>query len=215
MTWTMLGFKTACQVMQNRAETLHLRCLLMPRMSLWRLMVISAFWRATSSRNWEVPLRLLPAACTSFPYICTTSKSFLKHGLSREVERLVKEHIPGFKFRLRWQCVCCAQTGHNGPCSRLTRKQSEVHPTIENSRLNSLSICQPEELRLLIYAVLAQRVVHGRPQLLLEDVLLALLIAALAPRGRSSFGRRRLCSLPTCGSKSDVRISFRRRVDFY
>ena len=79
----------------------------------------------------------------------------------------------------------------------------------------SLSICQPEELRLLIYAVLAQRVVHGRPQLLLEDVLLALLIAALAPRGRSSFGRRRLCSLPTCGSKSDVRISFRRRVDFY
>ena len=205
--------------MQNRAETLHLRCLLvMPRMSLWRLMVISAFWRATSSRNWEVPLRLLPAACTSFPYICTTSKSFLKHGLRGDFDGSVKELIPGFKFWLRWQCVCCAQTGHNGTCSRLTRKQSEVHTMIEISRLNSLSICQPEELRLLIYAVLAQRVVHGRPQLLLEDVLLALLIAALAPRGRSSFGRRRLCSLPTCGSKSDVRISFRRRhnwVDFY
>ena len=214
-----MGFKTACQVIQNRAVALHLRCLLMPSMSLWRLMVISAFWRATSSRNWEVLLRLLPAACTSFPYICTTSKSFLKHGLSGEFERFVNEHIPAFKFRLRWKCVFCAMTGgHNGPCSRLTRKQSEVHPTIENSRLNSLSICQPEELRLLIDAVLAQRVVHGRPQLLLEDVLLALLIAALAPRGRSSFGRRRLCSLPTCGSKSDVRISFRRRhncVDFY
>ena len=206
--------------MQNRAfKALHLRCLLvMPRMSLWRLMVISAFWRATSSRNWEVPLRLLPAACTSFPYICTTSKSFLKHGLRGDFDGSVKELIPGFKFWLRWQCVCCAQTGHNGTCSRLTRKQSEVHTMIEISRLNSLSICQPEELRLLIYAVLAQRVVHGRPQLLLEDVLLALLIAALAPRGRSSFGRRRLCSLPTCGSKSDVRISFRRRhnwVDFY
>merc|ERR1712088_1035969 len=76
----MLGFITACRV-QNRAEVLHLRYLLMPRMSHWRLMVISAFWRATSSRNLEVPLLPLPAACTSFPYICTTSKSFLKHGL--------------------------------------------------------------------------------------------------------------------------------------
>ena len=201
--------------MQNRAVALHLRCLLMPRMSLWRLMVISAFWRATSSRNWEVPLRLLPAACTSFPYICTTSKSFLKHGLRGDFDGLVKEHIPRLKFRLRSSFGC---VGNAFVALRLTRKQSEVHPKIENSRLNSLSICQPEELRLLIYAVLAQRVVHGRPQLLLEDVLLALLIAALAPRGRSSFGRRRLCSLPTCGSKSDVRISFRRRqnwVDFY
>ena len=59
----------------------YLRCLLL-RMVLCKLMVISAFWRATSSRNLEVPL--LPAACTSFPYIWTTSKSFLKHGLREE-----------------------------------------------------------------------------------------------------------------------------------
>ena len=72
-----------CSLIKTSSFVYYLRCLLL-RMALCKLMVISAFWRATSSRNLDV----LPAACTSLPYIWTTSKSFLKHGLRGGIRKI-------------------------------------------------------------------------------------------------------------------------------